>query len=170
MNDLVVYPGTFDPITNGHIDLIERSRKIFGRVLVGVATGDDKRPLFTLQERVQLVTQATAQIPDVTVESFGGLFVDFLRARGARVVIRGLRAVSDFEYELQMALTNRQLCSDIETTFLMPSQENIFLSSRIVKTVASLGGDVSPWVPQVVFEALKRKFGGQGMGTRENAD
>ncbi len=157
MSSSVVYPGTFDPVTNGHIDLIARSLRIFGRVIVGVAAGREKNPLFPVDERVALIRQATRSMREVSVESFDGLLVDYLRSKEASVVIRGLRAVSDFEFELQMALTNRQLSGDIETIFLMPSQEHIFLSSRIVKAVAGLGGDVSAWVPPVVFEALKKK-------------
>jgi len=158
MVSYVVYPGTFDPVTNGHLDLIERGRRVFGQVIVGVAAAHQKQALFSLEERFALLQQATASMPEVEVERFDGLLVDYLRRKEASVVIRGLRAVSDFEFELQMALTNRQLSSSIETIFLMPSQEYVFLSSRIVKAVASLGGDVSAWVPPVVFEALKKKY------------
>ena len=168
MASCVVYPGTFDPVTNGHLDLIERSRRVFGQVIVGVASAHQKDALFSLEERTALIQEATASMPGVTVEGFEGLLVDYLRRKGAHVVIRGLRAVSDFEFELQMALTNRQLSSEIETIFLMPSQEYVFLSSRIVKAVASLGGDVSAWVPPVVYEALKHKYPGvlQNTGSR----
>jgi len=158
MTSHVVYPGSFDPVTNGHIDLVERSSRVFGQVIVGVASGHGKEPLFPVEERVALMRQATASMRNVRVESFDGLLVDYLRQKESCVVIRGLRAISDFEYELQMALTNRQLSGEIETIFLMPSQEYVFLSSRIVKAVAGLGGDVSAWVPPVVFEALRRKY------------
>jgi pantetheine-phosphate adenylyltransferase len=159
MDRIAVYPGTFDPITNGHIDLIDRTRRQFGRVIVGVAERRDKQPLFDVSRRVEMIQQVTSQWSGVTVESFDGLLVDFLRSQQAQVVIRGLRAVSDFEYELQMALTNRQMYSEIETIFLMPSLEYIYLSSSIVKAVSNHGGDISKWVPPVVAKALKEKYG-----------
>ena len=158
MSDCVVYPGTFDPITYGHIDLIERGLRLFPKLIVGVATGDDKNPIFSSAERVEMIRVATCHLQGVQVESFNGLLVDYLKEKNAQVVLRGLRAVSDFEFELQMALTNRELSGDIETLFLMPSLEYSFLSSRIVKAVASLGGEVSSWVPGNVYEALKRKY------------
>lgn len=158
MLDFVVYPGTFDPVTYGHIDVVERSLRLYHRVLIAVAESQSKQPLFTTEERIRLIHQAVGHLSGVSIERFDGLLVDYLRHKGASAVIRGLRATSDFEYELQMALANRQLSEKFETIFLMPSQEYIFLSSRIVKGVASLGGDVSSWVPPGVYEALMEKY------------
>jgi pantetheine-phosphate adenylyltransferase len=154
----VVYPGTFDPVTYGHLDLIERCLKYFSNVIVAVASNEAKEPLFTLDERVELMRKATEKLDGVVVEGFEGLLADYVKKRKACVVIRGLRATSDFEYELQMALANRQLLDSLETLFLMPSQEYIFLSSRIVRAVAGLGGDVSTWVPPTVYEAVMEKY------------
>jgi len=158
MNRCVVYPGTFDPVTNGHIDLIERSLRISRRVIVGIAASEAKAPLFSLQERVAFMQEATLHLEGVEVEPFDGLLVDYVQQKGAEVVLRGLRATSDFEYELQMALANRQLSEQVETIFMMPCQEHIFISSRIVKAVAALGGDVRAWVPPVVHRALQERY------------
>lgn len=159
MKHVAVYPGTFDPVTNGHIDLVERSLRIFGEVIVAVAENPKKAPLFTLDERLFMLKAVTANYKNVSIEGFDGLLVDYVRKRGAVAIIRGLRAVSDFEYEMQMALMNRRLDSNIETVFLMPNVEYSFITSTIVKEAASYGGDVSSLAPRVVVEKLKRKFG-----------
>ncbi len=151
-----IYPGSFDPIHNGHLDVIGRAAKLCDRVVVAVAVNHAKTSLFSMEERVALIRAASAHIPGVEVKAFEGLLVDFFRAERADAVIRGLRAVSDFEYEFQMALVNRSLDEDLETLFLMPSQKHIYLSSRIVKEVAALGGDIERFVPEVVREALRK--------------
>jgi len=156
-----IYPGSFDPVHNGHLDVIGRAAKLCGHVVVAVAVNHAKKGLFDMEERVGLIRQAAAHIPGVEVKSFDGLLVDFVRSEGGDAVIRGLRAVSDFEYEFQMALMNRSLDGNFETIFLMPSQENIYLSSRIVKEVASLGGGIERFVPPVVRDALAGKLGGR---------
>lgn len=153
-----IYPGSFDPIHNGHLDVVERAAKLWDRIVVAVAYNEAKSGLFTPSERVELIQSATSHLESVEVVSFEGLLVDFVDKRGADVVVRGLRAISDFEYEFQMALMNRSLDEDLETVFLMPSQENIYLSSRIVKEVAKLGGEIERFVPAVVFEALNEKI------------
>jgi pantetheine-phosphate adenylyltransferase len=159
MNQVAVYPGTFDPVTNGHIDLVERSLRIFGEVIVAVAENPKKSPLFTLDERLSMLMTVTANYKNVSIEGFDGLLVDYVRKKKAVAIIRGLRAVSDFEYEMQMALMNRRLDSNIETVFLMPNVEYSFITSTIVKEAASYGGDVSSLAPRVVVEKLKKKFG-----------
>jgi pantetheine-phosphate adenylyltransferase len=153
-----IYPGSFDPVTNGHLDLITRSLGLFDEVIVGVADNEEKSPLFTTAERVDLISRSVGDQPGLSVEPLNGLLVDFCRRRESFVVIRGLRAVSDFEFEVQMALTNRRLEPKIETIFLTPREDCIFLSSRIVKEVARLGGDVSPFVSEPVLSALTEKF------------
>src|SRR5213594_3853701 len=153
-----IYPGSFDPVTNGHLDVIERARKLFDEVVVAVAHNDEKRPLFSLKERLDLLRQTAGTIRNVRIAEFRGLLVEFARAEKAGAVVRGLRAVSDFEFEFQMALMNRQLDAAVETIFLMPKEEYTYLSSRIVKEIARLGGDVSSFVPACVAEALSRKF------------
>lgn len=155
----VIYPGSFDPVTNGHLDVIQRAARLFDRVIVAVANNDSKQPLFTLEERRQLVAQATRSFANVETDSFDGLLIDYARARHATAIIRGLRAVSDFEFEFQLALINRRMNETIETIFLMPRETYTFLSSRIVKEICRLGGDVSPFVPAPVLRALVRKFG-----------
>lgn len=154
-----IYPGSFDPIHNGHLDVIERATRLWDRVVVAVAYNEAKSGFFDPFERVHLIEAATSHLDTVEVVSFHGLLVDFVAERKADVVVRGLRAVSDFEYEFQMALMNRSLSEDLETVFLMPSQENIYLSSRIVKEVAKLGGEVAKFVPENVLSALKAKIG-----------
>lgn len=154
-----IYPGSFDPVTNGHLDLIERALSMFDEVVVAVAANKNKTPLFSVEERVALLKKTAGDSPRLFVESLDGLLVEAARKREAFVVIRGLRAVSDFEFEFQMALTNRRLEPRIETIFLAPREDCIFLSSQIVKEVASLQGDVTPFVPKVVAEALRGKFG-----------
>lgn len=153
-----IYPGSFDPVTNGHLDLIERALGIFEEVVVAVAVNKEKQPLFSTQERIALLKECLGERPGLFVEALDGLLVERARAQEAFVVIRGLRAVSDFEFEFQMALTNRRLEPRIETIFLAPREDCIFLSSRIVKEVAGLGGDISAFVPQPVLRALKEKF------------
>jgi pantetheine-phosphate adenylyltransferase len=159
MNHIAVYPGTFDPVTNGHLDLVQRSLTIFDEVIVAVAANPKKEPLFSLAERIDMFKEVTAKYKNVVIEGFDGLLVDYVRKKSAVGIVRGLRAVSDFEYELQMALMNRRLDSSIETVYLMPSEEYSFITSTIVKEAASYGGDVSTLVPNVVVEKLKKKYG-----------
>jgi len=154
----VIYPGSFDPLTNGHLDIIQRAIKLFDHVIVAVAASESKGPLFTLRERFELVSQGVKHLPDVTVETFEGLLVQYVEERGGQAVIRGLRAVSDFEFEFQLALMNRKLNERVETIFMMPKETYTFLSSRIVKEIARLGGDVSAFVPGHVQAALKSKL------------
>jgi pantetheine-phosphate adenylyltransferase len=153
-----IYPGSFDPITLGHLDIIERSSRMFSIVIVLVAVNSDKRYLFSVEERVKLITQSLTHLPNVEVDTFTGLTVDYARKRNAPTLIRGLRAVSDFEKELQMAHTNKSLWRDLETVFLATSTEYSFLSSSVVKEVARYGGRVSHLVPPNVEEALREKF------------
>ena len=153
-----IYPGSFDPVTNGHLDVIERARKLFDEVIVAVADNDEKKPLFPLTERLDLLRETAGKINNVRIAQFKGLLVEFAKAEKAGAVIRGLRAVSDFEFEFQMALMNRKLDAAVETIFLMPKEEYTYLSSRIVKEIARLGGDVSSFVPVCVAKALGRKF------------
>ncbi|MCK9420315.1 MAG: pantetheine-phosphate adenylyltransferase [Nitrospirae bacterium] len=159
MKRIAVYPGTFDPVTNGHIDLVERSLRIFDKVIVAVAENPKKTPLFSLEERIAMFKKALGKRNNVQIEGFDGLLVDYVEKKSAVGIIRGLRAVSDFEYELQMALMNRRLDNTIETVYLMPSEEYSFITSTIVKEAASYGGDVSSLVPKGVVAKLKKKFG-----------
>jgi pantetheine-phosphate adenylyltransferase len=154
----VIYPGSFDPITNGHLDVIQRATKLFDKVVVAVARSESKHPLFSLEERLQMVERAARHLPHVEADSFEGLLVEYVERRGAQAVIRGLRAVSDFEFEFQLALMNRKLNERIETIFMMPKDTYTFLSSRIVKEIACLGGDVSAFVPAHVRTALAGRF------------
>ncbi|MDP8264707.1 MAG: pantetheine-phosphate adenylyltransferase [Candidatus Aceula lacicola] len=158
MNKLAIYPGTFDPVTFGHLDVIERTNHIFPEVIVAVAETSRKNLLFSLQERIDMVREATKDLQGVRVETFNSLVVDFARKKKAGVLIRGLRMISDFEYEFQMALTNRRLAEDIETVFLMPSEKHSFISSTLLKEVSALGADVSTLVPGFVQEKLKAKL------------
>ncbi|MFH7585816.1 pantetheine-phosphate adenylyltransferase [Oceanimonas smirnovii] len=160
MSIRVIYPGTFDPITNGHLDLIERASQLFDEVVVGVAFSPSKRPMFELDERVALVQEviAHAQLSNVTVAGFSGLLVDFARDHNATVLVRGLRAVSDFEYEFQLANMNRRLMPELESVFLTPAEENSFISSTLVKEVAIHGGDISQFVPEAVRKAIAQKL------------
>jgi pantetheine-phosphate adenylyltransferase len=153
-----IYPGSFDPVTNGHLDVIERARKLFDEVIVAVAHNDEKQPLFPLKERLDLLRETAGKIDNVRITKFKGLLVDFAQAQKAGAIIRGLRAVSDFEFEFQMALMNRKLDAAVETIFLMPKEEYTYLSSRIVKEIARLGGDISSFVPACVAKVLNRKF------------
>ena len=155
----VVYPGSFDPLTNGHLDVIERAARLFDHVIVAVAQNGEKQPLFTPEERCALVVGATRRLRNVETRVFDGLLVDYVRGCDAQAVIRGLRAVSDFEFEFQMALMNRKLDERVETIFMMPKDTYTFLSSRLVKEIARLGGDVRDFVPGNVGKALGSKFG-----------
>ena len=157
----VVYPGTFDPFTRGHEDLVRRAARLFDRVVVGVAKGESKRPLFTLDERVAMAREVVADVPNATVVGFDTLLMRFVEAQGARAVLRGLRAVSDFEYEFQMAGMNRRLWPAVETLFLTPSEQHMFISATIVREVARFGGDVSSFVHPAVAARLKAKAGGE---------
>jgi pantetheine-phosphate adenylyltransferase len=153
-----IYPGSFDPVTNGHLDVIDRARKLFDEVIVAVAHNDQKHPLFTLEERLDILQSTIGKTKNVEIAPLDGLLVDFAVARKATAVIRGLRAISDFEFEFQMALMNRKLEARVETIFLMPKEEYTYLSSRIVKEIARLGGDVTDFVPARVAKALKNKL------------
>lgn len=154
----VIYPGTFDPITNGHIDIIERAAKVFDKVIVAVVRKSSKNTLFSIDERVDLVKRAIAHVDNVEVKAFDGLIVDFAQECGATTLLRGLRMISDFEYEFQMALTNRKIKPNIETMFLMPREDYSYISSRLVKETFSLGADVSHFVPVLVEEAMAGKI------------
>lgn len=158
MKRTAIYPGTFDPITNGHIDLVKRGLRIFDEVIIAIATAQKKQPLFTISERLRLIKDAVRGLKNVKVEAFSGLLVEYVESKKGVAVIRGLRAVSDFEYELQMALMNRRLDRNIETVFMMPSEEYTFLTSTIIREVASFGGSVKGLVPEAVESALKEKF------------
>jgi pantetheine-phosphate adenylyltransferase len=158
---VAIYPGSFDPLTNGHLSLIQRSLKMFDRLIVAIAVNPKKTPLFTEDERRQLIREACDNDPRVEVDSFHGLLVDYVKRRNVGVVIRGLRAVSDFEYEFQLANMNRKLAPDIETVFMMTGEDYFYISSQLVREVASFGGDVTGLVPANVNEKLKAKFGGR---------
>lgn len=156
-----VYPGTFDPITNGHLDIIKRALKLFDVVIVAIGENPCKKPLFSIEERQFLVKESIKEIEEsyrIKVETFSGLLVDFAKKKSACAIIRGLRAVSDFEYEMQLALMNRKLYKDLDTVFLLPSLKWIFLSSSVVKEVARFGGNIEDLVPKIVAETLKKKF------------
>ncbi len=153
----VVYPGTFDPITNGHLDLIERASALFDEVIVGIAASEKKKPLFTLDERVSLVEQSISHLNNIEVMGFNNLLTQFCQQQNANVLLRGLRAVSDFEYEFQLANMNRALNADIETAFLTPSEHLSFISSSLVREISAMGGDVTPFVPTPVLLALHTK-------------
>jgi len=158
MSTTAIYPGTFDPITNGHSDLVRRASRLFDRVVVGVAARPGKSPLFSVEERVDLANQALRGLDNVSVSGFDGLLVNFAHRMGASAVLRGLRAVSDFEFEFQMAAMNRRLDPELESLFLTPAEEHSFISSSLVREVASLGGDVSEFVDDAVNTALKARF------------
>jgi pantetheine-phosphate adenylyltransferase len=158
MKKIAIYPGTFDPFTNGHFDLVVRSLRAFDKVIVALAPSMKKKPLFTAKERLSLIEESLEGYERVSAEVFDGLLVDYVKSKRGLVIIRGLRAVSDFEYELQMALMNRRLNPQIETVFMMPSEEYSFLTATIVKEIASLGGPVGELVPLPVEKALKKKF------------
>jgi len=158
MGRIAVYPGSFDPITNGHIDIIARGLEIFDGVIVAIADNAQKKSLFSIEERVEITKIAVQEMPDVVVESFGGLLVDYVEKTNASVILRGLRATSDFEYEFQMAHMNKSLNRKLDTLFMMTGRDYFFISSRTVKEVASLGGDVNGLVPKIVAERLAKKF------------
>lgn len=158
MKKIVIYPGSFDPVTYGHLDIIKRALKISDRVIVAVAHNLEKRPLFDVHERVALLKRCLKGIKRVEVDDFNGLVVDYVKKKKAAVVIRGLRMISDFEYELQMALTNRKLASDIETIFMMPSESYSYLSSKLIKEAAALGANLKGFVPSFVEKAIKEKI------------
>jgi len=161
MSAKALYPGTFDPPTNGHVDLIQRGSKLFEHLTVAILINPVKNPLFTVEERVEMLKEATASLPNVSIATFDGLMVEFARKQGASAVLRGIRAISDYEYEFQMALMNRRLAPEIETVFLQPAGRYSFISSRMLKEVFSFGGDVTGLVPPNV---LKRLRGRMGMG------
>ncbi len=161
MRRIAVYPGTFDPVTNGHLDLVDRGRQRFDRLVVAILSNEEKQPMFSLEERIGFLRDATAQWPDVEVDTFDGLLVDYARRIGASVILRGLRAVSDFEYELQMAMMNRRLAPGVETVFLMPNEAYSYLSSRLVREVARLGGRLDGLVPESVARALAERHAAQ---------
>jgi pantetheine-phosphate adenylyltransferase len=154
---LAIYPGSFDPTTNGHLDLIERGSRLFDHLVVAVLTNLEKEPLFTVEERVEMLRAATAGMPNVSVDTFSGLLVDYAMQKKARAILRGIRAFSDYEYELQMALMNRQLQPDLETVFLTPAEAYSYISSRLVKEIFRHGGSVTGLVPPVVEEKLRQK-------------
>lgn len=157
-NPLAVYAGSFDPVTLGHTDLIERAAAMFSNVIVALGKHPTRNPLFTIEERMRLVAAVSAHLPNVTVESFDGLLIDYCSRRGARFIVRGLRAATDFEYELQIAHANADLCPEIDTIFLPTRTKNGFISASLVREIASHGGDVSRYAPAVVCEALRKKF------------
>lgn len=154
---VAIYPGSFDPITNGHLDLIERGARLCDRLVVAVLRNEAKQPLFSVEERMEMLREVICDYPNAEVDSFDGLLVDYAQRRGATVLIRGIRAISDYEYELQMALMNRRLCPGVETVFLMAGEAYSFLSSRVVKEVIRLGGDISGLVPSPVEVRLKNR-------------
>ncbi len=158
MQTTAVYPGTFDPITNGHSDLIQRAARLFERVIVGVAANPTKRPVFDLEERVHMAEEVLRGLPNVEVQGFDSLLIDFVHAQGAGVILRGLRAVSDFEYEFQLAGMNRRLAPEIETLFLTPAEQFAYISSSLVREIAQFGGDISPFVHESVRAALNNRM------------
>lgn len=162
--NIAIVPGSFDPVTNGHIDIIRRTAKLFDLVYVSILSNSSKSPLFPIEERIELIKRVTKEIPNVKVESFTGLLVDYARAKGAHFIVKGLRAVTDFEYEFQMSLTNKQLASEIETFFITTSLKYAYLSSSIVKEVAKYGGDISQMVPLEIIEDIQNKIGGSHSG------
>jgi len=159
MPDIAVYPGSFDPITNGHLDLIQRALKIFDRIIVAVAWNPMKQCLFTIEERMEMIRVSLVEHPQVSIDTFTGLLVDYARQQKARAVLRGLRAVTDFEYEFQLAMMNRRLEPEIETVFLMTGLRWVFLSSSILKEAAIHGGNIEGMVPEIVYDKLREKYG-----------
>ena len=157
MSTLAVYPGSFDPLTNGHVDIIERGARLFDRIIVAIAVNAEKAPLFTMAERVDIAREVFRNHPNVEVDTFEGLLVNYVERRRANVIVRGLRAVSDFEYEMQMALMNRELAATLETVFMMPAAQYSFISSRLIKEVFALGGKVHGLVPELVEKRLREK-------------
>ena len=158
MKKTAVYPGSFDPVTSGHLDIIKRSSRVFDKLYVSVLVNSSKKPCFSVEERVEMIKKLTADYDNVYVDSFSGLLVDYLKEKNAHIVIKGLRAVTDFEYEFQMALTNKKLNPDIETLFLTTSVENMYLSSSMVKQIASMGGDISSFVPVAIHDDILKRL------------
>jgi pantetheine-phosphate adenylyltransferase len=158
MSVKALYPGTFDPPTNGHVDLIQRGAKLFGHLTVAILNNPDKNPLFTVEERVEMLKEVTSSLPNVSIATFNGLMVEFARQQGASAVLRGIRAISDYEYEFQMALMNRRLAPEIETVFLQPAGRYSFISSRMLKEVFRFGGDVTGLVPPNVLKRLRGRI------------
>jgi pantetheine-phosphate adenylyltransferase len=154
---LAIYPGTFDPLTNGHVDIIQRGSRLFSRIIVGILLNVEKAPLFTVSERVEIAEEVFRPYPNVEVDTFDGLLVEYARRKRAGVIVRGLRAISDFEYEMQMALMNRHLNPEVETVFMMPAEPYTYVSSRLVKEVVALGGSVTTLVPSIVEDRLREK-------------
>jgi pantetheine-phosphate adenylyltransferase len=154
-----IYPGTFDPITNGHLSILTRALKIFDKLIIAILNNPQKAPLFSLDERISLIKQVLKDKPNIEIDSFDGLLVDYVVKKGSNVIIRGLRALSDFEYEFQLALMNRKLNRDVQSVFLMTDYKWFYTSSTIIKEAASLGGDISGLVPPIICEKLKEKFG-----------
>jgi pantetheine-phosphate adenylyltransferase len=154
---IAIYPGSFDPLHNGHVDIIQRGSRLFDRIVVAILLNIEKAPLFTVQERVEIAREVFRDNPNVEVDTFDGLLVDYARRKGANAIVRGLRAISDFEYEMQMALMNRNLNPGVETVFMMPAEAYSYVSSRIVKEVVALGGSVTNLVPSIVNDRLRRK-------------
>ncbi|MGI8958727.1 MAG: pantetheine-phosphate adenylyltransferase [Bryobacteraceae bacterium] len=159
---IAIYPGSFDPLTNGHLDLITRGSRLFDQLIVSILSNPQKQPLFELGERAEMIHEATAKLPNIEVDSFTGLLVDYASRRGANAILRGIRAISDYEAELQMALMNRRMRPETETIFLMSGEEYSFISSRMVKEIITLGGDVSTFVPEAVASRVRAKFRGKG--------
>jgi len=157
----VIYPGTFDPITNGHVDLVERAAAIFDKVILAIAFSEKKRPLFNLEERIDLSRRALSRVGNLEILGYSNLLVDFARANNARFVLRGVRAIADFEYELQLANMNRAMYPELETVFLTPTERHAFISSTLVREIAAMGGDATQFVPPVVADALRERFPGQ---------
>ena len=163
---IAIYPGSFDPITNGHLDLIERGSRFVDRLIVSILRNETKQPLFTVEERMEMLREVVSVYPNVEVDCFHGLLVDYARNRGATVLLRGIRAISDYEKELQMALMNRRLRPEIETLFLMAGEAHSFISSRLVKEVIGLGGNIKGLVPPAVEARLRKRFSAAGAGIR----
>lgn len=158
MERLVICPGSFDPITKGHEDIIRRAATLFDRVVVVVGANPEKRGLFTVEERAELIRRTCADLPNVEVDQFDGLLIDYVRRRKAVAIVKGLRAVSDFDYEFQMALTNKKLLADAETIFLTPNSDNMYLSSSMVRQIGHFGGDISPFIPEAILETVRQRM------------
>jgi pantetheine-phosphate adenylyltransferase len=167
MSKIAIFPGSFDPVTNGHIDLIKRAAEVFDKVIVGVAIDTHKEPLFNTDEREDMAREVLKDVGNITIQTFSGLVVNFAKKSNANVLVRGLRMISDFEYELQMAQTNRRIDNTVETVFLMPTEESSFLSSSLIKQVASLGAELSSFVPEYVAKKLKEKLASKKIVKRE---
>jgi pantetheine-phosphate adenylyltransferase len=166
---IAIYPGSFDPITSGHLDVIERGSRLFDRLIVSILLNDEKDPLFSVEERMEMLREVLSTFPNVEVDHFEGLLVDYASARGATVLLRGIRAISDYEKELQMALMNRRLRPEIETLFLMAGEAHSFISSRLVKEIVSLGGNIHGLVPPSVEARLRKRFSAAGAGVRRQS-